>query len=199
MKYFQDITLIPDAEANLGFLWYKIFQQIHIALVENKISEKESAIAISIPEYGNKNFPLGRKLRLLAKDSSLISNLNTHKWLNRLSDYVHIKSIQEVPQSVMHHTRFSRKNVCSIERKAINRAEHLNKPYDEVLKFLLNENKNHKCELPFVHVESQSSETDKTQKKNRYPLFIEKTLFEEPIEGTFDCYGLSKTATVPWF
>ncbi|MBL1422430.1 MAG: type I-F CRISPR-associated endoribonuclease Cas6/Csy4, partial [Alphaproteobacteria bacterium] len=44
MKYYLDITILPDEEANLGFLWHKVYQQIHIALVENKIADNQSAI-----------------------------------------------------------------------------------------------------------------------------------------------------------
>ena len=66
MNYYQDITLLPDAEANIGFLWEKVFQQVHLALVEKKNPHGKSGIAVSFPGYGNKGFPLGNKLRLLA-------------------------------------------------------------------------------------------------------------------------------------
>jgi len=61
MKYYLDITLLPDAETNLGFLWHKVYQQVHIALVENKVAKNQSEIAVSFPEYGSKAFPLGAK------------------------------------------------------------------------------------------------------------------------------------------
>ncbi len=66
MKYYLDITFLPDAEANLGFLWQKVYQQVHIALADNKIAKNESAIAISFPGYNDKDFPLGNKLRLFS-------------------------------------------------------------------------------------------------------------------------------------
>ena len=70
MKYYIDITLLPDAEANLGFLWQKVYQQIHLALAENKIGKNQSEIALSFPEYGNKAYPLGDKLRLLSQSEA---------------------------------------------------------------------------------------------------------------------------------
>ncbi|MBW6453087.1 MAG: type I-F CRISPR-associated endoribonuclease Cas6/Csy4, partial [Methyloprofundus sp.] len=76
MNYYLDITLLPDAEANLGFLWQKIFQQVHIALVDNKVADNESAIALSIVNYGDKDFPLGNKLRLLAKNEEALQKLD---------------------------------------------------------------------------------------------------------------------------
>ena len=93
MKYYLDITLLPDAEANLGFLWQRVFQQVHIALVDNKIGDNESAIALSIPGYKSidskaKDFPLGDKLRLLADNEGTLVKLNIQKWLNRQGSYL---------------------------------------------------------------------------------------------------------------
>lgn len=198
MKHYIDITLLPDAEANLGFLWQKVFQQVHIALVENKIADNESAVALSIVGYGDKDFLLGDKLRLLANSEEALQKLDIHRWLNRLTDYCHIKAIKPVPGHVSHYACFKRKPVKSIEKKAQRRAQHLNKPYEEVLAYLLKEGKSIKSELPFINVESQ--ETKKTAEQGvsaRFLLFIEKNISDQPVEGKFDCYGLSKTATVP--
>ncbi len=46
--------------------------------------------------------------------------------------------------------------------------------------------------LPFINMKSQSTD-------NKFRLFIEKLDSENPVAGTFNSYGLSKTATVPWF
>ncbi len=200
MKHYIDITLLPDAEANLGFLWQKVFQQIHIALAENKIGENESAVALSIVGYGDKSFPLGNKLRLLATHDETLQKLDINRWLNRLTDYCHIKPIKPVPTNITQYACFKRKNVKSIEKKAQRRAKHLNKPLDEVLAYLITEDKSKGCKLPFIHVDSQ--ETKKRLGHNgqsMFPLFIERELSDHYITGTFDCYGLSKTATVPWF
>lgn len=200
MKYYLDITLLPDAEANLGYLWQKVFQQVHIALVDNKVGDNESAVALSIVDYGDKDFPLGNKLRLLADSEKTLQKLDIHRWLNRLSDYCHIKPIKPVPGAVTKYACFKRKPVKSIEKKAQRRAVHLNKPYDEVLAYLLEEGQSNQCKLPFINVESQDTKKRAEQGVScRFLLFIEQALFEAPVSGKFDCYGLSKTATVPWF
>ena len=200
MKYYLDITLLPDAEANLGFLWHKVFQQVHIALVDNKVADNESAIALAIVGYGDRTFPLGNKLRLLAANEHSLVKLRIAGWLNRLSDYCHISSIKTVPTGIKQHARFNRKNVQSIEKKARRRAIHLGKPYHEVLAFLVAEGKSEKCKLPFILLESQDTKKRATQGVScHFQLFIEQTLGDEPISGKFDCYGLSKIATVPWF
>jgi CRISPR-associated endonuclease Csy4 len=205
MKYYLDITLLPDAEANLGFLWQKIFQQVHIALVDNKVGDNESAVALSIPGYKlgmskEKDFPLGDKLRLLASNEDALVKLDIHQWLKRLSDYCHIKPVKPVPGNITKYACFKRKPVKSIEKKARRRAEHLNKPYAEVLAYLREEGRSDKSKLPFINVESQDTKKRVEQGvSSQFLLFIEQTLFEQPVKGVFDCYGLSKTATVPWF
>lgn len=200
MKYYLDITLLPNTEINLPFLWQKIFQQVHIALVDNKIGDNESAIALSIVNYGNNDFPLGNKLRLLADSKDTLIKLDIQQWLERLSDYSHIKSIKNVPNDIKQYAQFKRKAVKSIEKKAKRRAEHLNKPYSDVLDYLIKEGKSASCSLPFIKVESQNTKKRIEQNVScQFLLFIKRDFFETPISGKFDCYGLSKTATVPWF
>ena len=109
-------------------------------------------------------------------------------------------SIKTVPAEVKQYARFNRKNVKSIEKKAQRRAVHLAKPYDEVLAYLIEEGQSKECKLPFINVESQESKK-RSQKgvSCQFLLFIEQGLFDDAVNGKFDCYGLSKTATVPWF
>ena len=116
-----------------------------------------SDIAVAFPEYGNKKFPLGNKLRVLAKTEDQLIKFDLHKWLNRLTDYCHIKSIQPVPDRVSQYVCFKRKPVKSIHNKAKRRAEHLGKPYEEVLAYLIEEDRSPKNTLPFVNIESQST------------------------------------------
>lgn len=115
MNYYQEITLLPDVDISLGFLWQKVFQQVHIALVDNKVAANQSAVAISFPDYRKTNFPLGSKLRLFADDKATLETLGIEKWLNRLDDYVHIKGIRSVPNEVS-YVSFARKQVKSPER-----------------------------------------------------------------------------------
>ena len=205
MKYYLDITLLPNAESNLGFLWQKVFQQIHIALVDNKIGTNEAAVALSIPGYKaidgkEKCFPLGKKLRLLADSEDALVKLDIHQWLKRLRDYCDIEPIKNVPHDIKQHARFTRKSVKSIEKKARRRAEHLNKSYDEVLAYLLKEGRSGDCKLPYINVESQDTKKRVEQGVScQFSLFIEHILSEASVSGKFDCYGLSKTATIPWF
>ncbi len=197
MKYYIDITLLPDEEANLGFLWQKVYQQLHLALVENKIAKNESAIAVSFPKYGDKEFPLGDKVRLFADEQVLLKKLNIEKWLSRLNDYTHLKSIKEVPETVNQFVRFRRKQFKSnLLKEANRRAKYKNESLDVALDHFKNyETKN---SLPFINMTSLSMDKNTASNRN-FKLIIEREILEKPEQGVFNCYGLSKNASIPWF
>ena len=215
MNYYQDITLIFNAEINLGYIWQKVFQQVHIALVQNGYEyvrkEKDgvetilrgSKIAVSFPCYADNAYPLGNKLRLLAQEQVLLEKLGIEKWLCRLLDYVKIDSIEAVPSSVS-YAGFRQKRVkgekrleLSLQKKAKHLADKFGKDFNSTLQDLKKKHVFNEEKLPYIKVESQSSAT--ADRKPRFKLFIEKIELADPQQGTFDCYGLSKTATVPWF
>ncbi|WP_244369762.1 type I-F CRISPR-associated endoribonuclease Cas6/Csy4 [Pseudoalteromonas xiamenensis] len=115
MNYYQEITLLPDAEIPLGFIWQNVFQQVHIALVEHKVESNQSEVAVGFPDYGQKGFPLGNKLRLFATEQAQLEKLSINRWLTRLEDYCHVKAIKPVPEEVT-WVSFSRLHVKSPER-----------------------------------------------------------------------------------
>ena len=212
MKYYLDITLLPDADIALGFLWEKVYQQLHLALAENKISEHESAIAVSFPKYGDKPFPLGDKLRLFASTEVQLQKLDIGKWLNRLTDYTHCTSIRAVSSHVDGFVCFKRKQFKSaekiqadIERRALYQSEKEHRPIEDIRAGLVAQKYDGKCDLPFVYMTSLSSSEDGAPSdRKKFRLFIEKENVEKAQEGAFNCYGLSsrnsdKQATVPWF
>ncbi len=192
MKFYLDITLLPDAEANLGFLWQKVYGQLHLALVEMKTADGNSDIAVSFPGYDGKIFPLGNKLRLFASTQAKLQQLDIGKWLNRLTDYCHCTSIKEVPQSVSTFARFQRVQFDSnVERLARRRAKRKGETFEEAMKHF-DGFKEQESKLSFINMNSLS-------KNERFRLFIKKEMVEQAEPGEFTCYGLSKTATVPWF
>lgn len=197
MNYYQDITLLPDAEANLGSLWHKVYQQTHLALVENKIAEKQSAVAVSFPEYGNKQFPLGDKLRLFADNQAQLEKMNINQWLSRLTDYSHVKPIKSVPDGINQYACFCRKQFKSnLLKEAIRRAKYKKQSVEDAFSHFSHYDK--ESDLPFINVVSLSMVNDAGVSRN-FKLFIEQSIVDTPQQCVFNCYGLSKTATVPWF
>lgn len=191
MHYYQDITLIPDAESSLGFIWRKVYSQVHLALVESK--KRGVSVAIAFPAYSDSAFPLGNKLRLFAGDEQTLVNLNLGHWLKRLQDYCHTTSIRSVP-STHKHVRYSRRQFKSNpERLARRRAKRHNETMENALKHYKSFSEP-KSNVPFVKMASLS-----TGGNHEFRLFIEQAVCDEAISGDFNSYGLSKTATVPWF
>lgn len=75
------------------------------------------------------------------------------------------------------------------ERLARRRAKRHNESFEQVLAHY--KSMNEPEYIPFIQAKSLSSNTC-------FPLFIEKNVIQM-VQGEFNCYGLSKTATVPWF
>lgn len=198
MKYYLDITLLPDTEITLGFIWFKVYQQVHIALVENKIAENSSAIALAFPKYaltGDKktDFPLGNTLRIFAPSEELLNKLAITNWLKRFSDHTHITSIKTVPDKVNEFVCVKRKQCkTNLSRLARRRAKRKEETFEQALQYYASFN-DEQSELPFINVNSLS-------KKEQFRLFVEQKKVNEALVGEFNCYGLSKEqATVPWF
>jgi len=212
MKYYLDITLLPEADITLGFIWQKVYQQVHIALVDNKVGGNESVIAVAFPRYGDKAFPLGNQLRLLANTESQLTQLNIAKWLNRFEDYVHIKSIKPVPENVA-HVAFVRQQVkgeARIEKDMLSKAtlwsEKSGQSIDACLVELEKSKPKATNNLPFIWLESQETKQRSEGSSSKFPLFIKKVDVAEQQVGVFNCYGLSvnhnsegKLVSIPHF
>lgn len=201
MNYYQEITLLPDVEISLGFIWQNVFQQVHIALVENKIGSNQSAIAVGFPDYKQTNFPLGSKLRLFAQEQAQLEKLAIDGWLTRFDDYTHVKGIKPVPAEST-FVSFSRKQVKSVERieremqqKAQRWAVKSGKSLAECLKELEKTKPTGHSKLPFIFLHSQETKRRSPNESSKFPLFIKKMVVDGKLgakqNGSFDCYGLS--------
>lgn len=197
MNYYQEITLLPDPEISLYFIWTNLFQQVHIALVDNKVADNQSMIAVGFPEYGKARFPLGNKLRLFAKEKHQLESLDINKWLERLQDYVHIKGVKAVPGEVG-YVSFSRKHIKTpqrIELEMENKAERWSKKSGKALVDCLAElektKPRPKSPYPFIFLHSQKTKQRSPKSSSKFPLFIQMQALDTRQAGVFDCYGLS--------
>jgi CRISPR-associated endonuclease Csy4 len=91
-----------------------------------------------------------------------------------------------------------------IQTQLLKKAKHISEKfkvdYETCLAELQAKYQYVKSPLPFINVESQQTKNREGQgASSHFLLFVEQALFDEPANGKFDCYGLSKTATVPWF
>jgi len=125
MKFYQEITIIPNHEIDKNFILSRLFYLTHLGLVEvAKIGNNpdKSKIAIAFPEYkysenvdtkkdeGNKNTNnkspakkgfgiIGSKIRLFAKTREELEKFNASQRFLSINDYIEITEILEVPSS----------------------------------------------------------------------------------------------------
>ena len=196
MQHYVEITLLPTDDIGHYFLWGKIYQQLHLALVELTAGQGGS-VGFSFPEYSAKQPRLGRKVRVFAPSESQLVQFNAPKWLERLSDYCHVSSIRAVPENTQYAV-FNRKQcVINPERLARRRAKRKGETFEQALAHFAGfEGKDEK--LPFVALESLST-APAGDTNHRFKLFIDRKIVSQQQEGSFNCYGLSSTSTIPWF
>jgi len=192
MKIYLEITIKPQPEIPLYFLWEKVYQQIHLALVETQDKNGTVAIGVSFPEYDACQFQLGCKLRLFAEEKVELEKLAVNKWLSRLCDYAHVKPIVPVPGKIAGHAFFRHvKMKGSKEKLARRRAKRKGETLQQALSHF-ETFEEQRSKLPYINMTSLTN-------GHRFRLFIEKQAMEQPQTGLYSCYGLSNTTTVPLF
>ncbi|WP_281648864.1 type I-F CRISPR-associated endoribonuclease Cas6/Csy4 [Parendozoicomonas sp. Alg238-R29] len=195
MQVYIDMTLLPSDDIGHHFLWEKVFQQVHIALVENRDAEGFSPFGITFPEFHTEKHRLGRKLRIFAPDHAAMEKLDILKWLARLTDYVHITSIRTVPENVERFVRFQRLQMKSSPERLIRRAaKRQGITVDEAREQRAGVQP---CltRAPYIWVKSLSS-------GERFRLFVTCVDEERAGNPTFTPYGLAKAGTIgalPYF
>ena len=198
MKYYIELTLIDFSEMPFSALWSKLYIQLHLAMVEMQDSNNQAPVGVNFPEYKvierkKKNFViLGSKLRLFAKDEATLAKLKLDKWLERLTDYIHIRSISSVPEKITGHLIVSRYHFPpSPENIAKRYATRHGISFEDALE-RLDEYKQDAEEFRFPYIQLKSLSGNKN-----FNLFISQKLVEVEKEGAFSTYGLSSEVTVP--
>lgn len=194
MNYYQELSLLPQEEINIHFLWSKVFQQIHLGLVEMQDDRKQVPIGVGFPEYVTveKNIVLGCKCRLFAQDEATLDRFDVAKWLDRLSDYVHCTRIRPVPEKLAGYAVYQRQQPKTNKERLARRFAVRHKiSYYEALRHY-DDMAPIRIPTPFIRLKSLSSE-------QAFCLWIKKTLVSESSGACFSSYGLSATATVPEF
>ncbi|AXY60503.1 type I-F CRISPR-associated endoribonuclease Cas6/Csy4 [Acinetobacter sp. WCHAc010052] len=196
MKYYIEVTLMKNDDFSPYELWSRIYTQLHISFAEIKDADNKVNIGLSFPQYrfnAEKSVGfLGEKIRLFAETQADLEKLNISKWLERLTDYLHITSIREVPEAkISGYATYSRKQVkTNAERLARHRVKRGDIGFDEALARYSNVVTT--TDLPYIQMKSLTS--DKS-----FKLFIEKKSATKSETQVFSTYGLSSVSTVPEF
>lgn len=183
MNHYIDIQLKPDAEMRENVLLNKVYTKLHKALFDLKSSD----IAVSFPKY---DIRLGDVLRIHSSKLPL-EELQNQNWLGGLSGYCDISPISKIPESSSHRTisriqtTMSAAKLRRLIKKGTISAADLKRYKAKMFAQSLDN--------PYLELESSSN-------GHQHRRFIEfGKIVTTPIHGQFDQFGLSKTATVPWF
>jgi len=183
MNHYIEIMLKPDAEMRENVLLNMVYTKLHKALfdIDNK------TIGVSFPGYQLK---LGNRIRLHG-DLAALENLQALNWLGALIGYCSISELCKVSDGVQHRT-ISRKQSNMTQAK-LNRLVKRGTIAPEKVRDYRAKMFAIGLDNPYLELESSSN----GNKHRRYLEFGE--LKTEAVAGQFDCFGLSKSATVPWF
>ncbi|GAB4062504.1 type I-F CRISPR-associated endoribonuclease Cas6/Csy4 [Uliginosibacterium sediminicola] len=187
MDHYIDLRLRPDPEFPVPQLLNALAAKLHRALVALKAED----IGVSFPQHNAKGAGLGNTLRLHGSRPRL-QQLMQANWLSGMADHVQPADVLPVPAGAKHrvvrrvqvHSNAERIRRRQIKRHGWTEQEARERVPDRV---------EQRLDLPWLTLRSQSS-------GQNFRLFIEHLPSQaDPVPGSFNAYGLSNTATIPWF
>lgn len=184
MDHYQDIRLLPDPEFAPQMLMSALFSKLHKALVQTKMQQ----VGVSFPRVRQ---DLGDTLRLHGSEEALL-RLQQSEWLQGMRDHVEQGAIEPIPLNVQYRI-VKRVQVKSSAERLLRRSVKKGWLSEEQAREKLAIFGEKRTSLPYVQLKSAST-------GQHFLLFIEHgPLLDNPATGIFSAYGLSATATVPWF
>lgn len=187
MDSYIELQLLPDPEFPANMLMNALFAKLHRGLV----SSGKGRIGVSFPDVEQKGVGLGVRLRLHGTSADL-DRLMSANWLQGMRDHLSTGLISSVPANALHRVvrRVQAKSSPERERRRLIARKGIS---IEAAAQAIPDSAAEILRLPYVLLTSQS-----TQQKFR--LFVEHLPAQkDAVGGAFSAYGLSSTATVPWF
>ena len=194
LKAYLDITVRRNSDVNQYFVLQKVFQQLHLSLVEMQNAEGLVPLGLSFPKYQLEDKGLGNKLRLLSAEENILEKFNAKESLARFSDYVHLTGIRAVPARVRGYAIYQRQQPKSTSalRRIARRMSEREGISIQAAEANITSFKPQLLKVPYINVCSASS-------GQRFRLFIAKKVSATSVYKGFSSYGLSNTSTVPEF
>ncbi|KEZ77514.1 type I-F CRISPR-associated endoribonuclease Cas6/Csy4 [Salinisphaera hydrothermalis] len=189
MDHYIDIRLRPDPDFPAPILMGALYSKLHRALVELAADD----IGISLPAHntGVQARHPGETLRVHGA-ADRIETLLATGWLKGMRDHAEVGEVFPVPDNAVHRTVRRRQFKTNADRLRRRRMRRHNESETEVIE-AIPESIEKRVTLPFIQVRSSST-------GQRFSLFIEHGPKQDtPEQGRFNSYGLSSSATVPWF
>jgi len=183
MDHYIDIFILSDPEFPATILMNSLYTGLHKVLHDLGSTN----IGVSFPKY---EVTLGNVLRIHG-DKPVLSNLQGLNWVGGMNGYCAIGDIAPVPADTKYRT-VARVQTTMSQSKLKRLLKRGSITEDEI--------KQYKAKMfskgldnPYVELVSGSN----GHKHRRYIAFGD--LLDKPVIGDFDQFGLSRTATVPWF
>lgn len=183
MTHYIDIKLLANKELRENVLLNQIYTSFHKRIYDLK-SEN---IALSFPNY---KLNLGRLFRIHG-EMEVLEKLNKKDWLGNYKKFCKVSSINIIPSDVKYRvvSRIQQNMTESKLRRLIKRG---NISDEDIKKYKIKMLQGG-LDNPYVELISMSN----GQLHRRFISFGE--LKDSEIKGKFDLFGLSKSATIPWF
>lgn len=183
MKHYIDIEVLPSVDYSNTVLMNTLFSKVHPVLYEYGNNE----IGISFPNF-KKN--LGNILRIHGKKENLSAFINNN-WLSGMRDLVNHSDILEIPNDVKYRT-VTRERVNNSVDRLRRRKMKREGISEETAKKLIPSTEQKNLSLPYINVHSKSNQ-------QYFRIYIKHIIQDKQVTGNFDNYGLSSSATIPWF
>ena len=188
LSHYLDLQLRPDPETSPAQLLAALYMRLHRALA----AQGSTSIAVSFPGYDDKHHTLGQCLRMFGSEAGL-QTWATGEWLGSLRDHVSSTAVPLPVPAHAAHRSLRRLQVKSSPERLRRRLMKRHQLSEEQARDRIPDSAGRVTNLPFVQMASTST-------AQHFKLFLELgTAQQRPQVGEFNAYGLSATATVPWF
>jgi CRISPR-associated endonuclease Csy4 len=183
MDYYVDIYIKLDSEMRLNVALNTVYTKLHKILHDLASTN----IGVSFPKY---NVTLGNVLRIHG-EKMVLHDLLGLNIINDMNSNCEVSSIKQVPGDSKFRT-ISRKQTTMTQSKMRRLFKRGSMTEDDIRQYK-NKMFSKGLDNPYFELVSESN----GHKYRRYIEFGE--LLDQPTSGNFDRFGLSKTATIPWF
>ena len=187
MDRYIEIGIRTDPEFPVHMLMSALMSKLHRALVRLEAND----IGISFPATQVAPRTMGTKIRLHGTDGRLGALMETN-WFKGMVDHLECSDLLIVPETAQHQVVRRRQVKSNVERLRRRRMKRKGESYEQVVQAIPSSLEK-QSRLPFITLNSQST-------GEVFKLFIEQSeVGPTAIAGSFNTYGLSQQATVPWF
>jgi CRISPR-associated endonuclease Csy4 len=204
---------LGDAEISSGFLMGRLMHALHITMVNATPAGQPCPLGVSFPGYrdaetdrdvrseisGSSEYqsrvlgpPIGKSVRLFARDASELDSIQWSRSMVGLDDYIHRTGVRKVPTTAERHFAFARHQPKASPQRLIRRAMK-RKGIDEAeARRRYAGYQMDTCRLPYVDMRSESS-------GDYFRVFVERLALDPSDRWRFSTYGLSRTVALPDF